>query len=457
MSGKRTFWNDERLERLVTMVRSHIATAGHVDWVMIAADLGTTSYGANRRYVCLGTEGLAPPVSELLRARRLGLAVPVPEPAPKAEPVQQVTSEATEKGMEAEAFGPRIKTLDQLLTHVEADLTTYEVERFKVKKYELGTKGPDGLPCVTPMWAVSASLKPKAGPNVRELVEAMIGEAFATKEPTVRRNVLPVANEELLEVRVIPEPHIGKFAWNAETGWGDYDIPIACDLLEAADRDLAERTADRHPARRVIAVVGDFYHYDSPQGHTTKGTPLDRDGRVQKMIAAGARVMFDIIERSALTAPTDVILAPGNHDEVLTWALQNILLSHYRNDSRVTINGGFGSRKYYAWGRTLLGFTHGDKPKKAQLPALMAAEVRRAWGTAFHKEIHTGHTHATASIDTIDGTIVRTFASISAADKWHAENGYVGAPRTMESWFYSSRGYLRTMESTNPTLLPRAA
>ena len=64
----------------------------------------------------------------------------------------------------------------------------------------------------------------------------------------------------------------------------------------------------------MIAVVGDFYHYDSPQGHTTKGTPLDRDGRVQKMIAAGARVMFDIIERSAATAPTDVILAPGNHD-----------------------------------------------------------------------------------------------------------------------------------------------
>lgn len=457
MSGKRSFWDDDRLARLIALVRQHIETAGHVDWVVIGSDLGTTSYAVNRRYVTLGTEGLAPSVSELLRARRLGTAIPAPPPPPKSDPVQQVTSEATEKGMEAEAFGPRIKTLDELLVHVEADLTTYEVERFKVKKYEMGTKGPDGLPCVTPMWAVSASLKPKAGPNTRELVTAMIGEAFATKVPTIRRPLRAVPRDDLLEVRVIPEPHIGKFAWDRETGWGDYDIPIACELLDTADAELAARSAWRRPARRVIAVVGDFLHYDSPQGQTTKGTPLDRDGRVQRMIARGARVMFDIIERSALTAPTEVILAPGNHDEVLTWALQNILLSHYRNDSRVTINDGFGSRKYYAWGRTLLAFTHGDKPKKAQLPALMAAEVREAWGKAFYKEIHTGHTHAVARIDTIDGTVVRTFASISAADKWHAENGFVGAPRTMESWFYSSRGYLEAMESTNPTLLPKAA
>ncbi len=458
MSGKVQKWDDATRAKLVVAIRESIAATGRVDWSAIGKQLDATVNALRFAYDrCVGS-GEALSVGDLQKRYREAnprprLTPADPGPAFKSSATEQeVQTKVSKAGMELTSLGRKIRTVEDLLAYCEVDLTKWEVASIQTSKHDAMHKNDASDVVVTPLFRIWIKLQPKAGPDTKELVESIIAGAFAERRSLPVRRSLPAADEDILETLLAPELHLNKFAWDQETRHGDYDMRIAADLFRSSAGDLASKSRQHRPARRLIGILGDYFHIDGPQGHTTKGTPLDFDGRVQKMIDQGAALLFDIIEESASTAPTAVILTPGNHDEVLTWALQRILLEHFRHDPRVLINPEYTNRKYFRWGKTLLGFTHGDKPAKKQLPSLMAMERRRDWGETTYREIHTGHTHATAAIQTIDGVIVRTIPSISAPDKWHNDNGFVGAPRTMESWFYSKRGYLDAMESSSPTI-----
>jgi hypothetical protein len=445
LAGKAYVWTDDRCAWLMEQVEKQVQATGRNDFTKLGKAVGTTATGAKLRYQALARDGKCPTVAELIRRHRQG------EDKAATIPEQEVQTTTTEQGIEARSNGSRIRTVEDLLKHIEADMTRYEIDRCEATKYEMGSKDADGKAVVTELHRVFVKLKPKAGPSTLDLVEGIVRSAFVTRKPLVVRRPALVKGD-LLQLVVIPEPHVGKFAWDAETRWGNYDIPIAVEMLRDLMGQAVEKGDARKPARRLIACIGDYFHYDTPHGSTTKGTPLDRDGRVQKMITEGSRALFDMIEMSAAEVPTEVLLTPGNHDEVLTWALQTTLLSHFRHDKRVTINDEVTTRKYRRWGKTLLGFTHGNNPPLRQLPALMASERPEDWGATIYREFHTGDKHAVASIQTIDRVITRTCPSISAADKWHSDNGYVGQLRAMETFFYSQHGHLAGMDVMNPTV-----
>lgn len=391
---------------------------------------------------------------EAVRLIRTKLGIYVAKKS-KARPVvvlpqteQEVEHKATESGIEAKANGKRIKTVEDLLAHIGADLTRYEVEKSEATKYEVATKDPvTGKVATTELHRVFVRLKPKAGPSAIDMVEHLIAGAFAKRRPVTQASHR--ARSEVMQVIVIADPHIGKYAWSHETGWEDYDISIATRLLRASAAELIADGNRRGVGRRVIMLLGDYFHYDTPHGQTTKGTPLDRDGRVEKMIAAGAEALFDIIEASAKTINTEVILVPGNHDAVLTVALRQILTAHFRGDSRVRVDTRGTSRKYIEHGRCLIGMTHGDKARK-RLGELMAAEASEAWGRSRYREMHTGHLHSIAEVQTIGGVVIRTAPALCPPDGWHAVEGFVGAPRGMESYYYHAAGSLVGMTMSTP-------
>lgn len=374
----------------------------------------------------------------------------VVQPLPPATPEQEVQQTTTESGVEAKAVGSRIKTVEDLLKHIGADLTKFEVAKSEATKYETAGKDAAGNMKVTELHRVFVQLKPKAGPSVLEAVEAIIDGAFAKRQvvtPRVTKSV--AADPELMQVLVLADPHIGKYAWKEETGWQDYDIGIASRLIRDASSELIADGLQRKVGRRVLLLLGDYFHYDTPNGATTKGTPLDRDGRVEKMVEQGSQVLFDLIESSAKLGQTEVVLVPGNHDAVLTVALRQILSAEFRRDNRVAIDTRKTSRKYLAHGTVLLGMTHGDKAKR-RLGELMAAEVPDLWGRSSYREVHTGHLHHEAEVQTIGGVVIRTAPALCPPDGWHAIEGYVGAPRGMQAFYYHTQKALIGMTVSNP-------
>lgn len=362
---------------------------------------------------------------------------------------QEVETRETTDGTEARAVGIRIKTVADLLRHIDADMTRFEIDRSEATKYEVATKDPaTGKVSTTELHRVFVRLKPKAGPSAEDLVAAMITGAVMPRRALLTAAGKKGRDANVLQTLVIADPHVGKYAWAEETGWQDYDIGIAKRLLRSSASELLADGEHRQVGRRAIFLLGDYFHYDTPDAKTTKGTALERDGRVEKMVEEGATILFDIIEQSA-TIPTTVVLVPGNHDAMMTVALRHILRAYFRKDARVTIDDAKTTRKYVTHGKVLLGLTHGDKAKK-RLGELMPAEVPDLWGRSLYREWHTGHLHGEAEVQTVGGVVIRTAPALCPPDGWHAQEGYVGKPRGMQTFYYHAAGALLGMAVSNP-------
>ena len=368
--------------------------------------------------------------------------LPTPKPAADAE---QVTQKRDGDVLEARSTSRRIKTVDDLLEHIEADLEKYDVSASEATKWEVATADANGEPTVTELHRVFVRLKPKAGPSVIDAVAAMIeGAKKEIRRPAVKRHKPATGQWNIL---VIADPHFGKYAWRQTTGDADYDLEIASRLVrEAAEKLLA---SSGKPARRTVAFLGDVFHYDSPHGTTTSGTALDRDGRLQKMIEVGCDTLLGVVEQSAKACQTDVLIVNGNHDEAMTASWQRIMQERFRNDRRVTVDGRFTGRKYLSYGKNLIGFAHGHRAKR-KLPQIMALEAAAEWSRCPYREIHTGHFHSQAAewqrpIETLDGVIVRTAPAICPPDDWHSQMGFIGSRQAMESFLYDPAGGLTAM------------
>ena len=375
-------------------------------------------------------------------------SLPAPEPSKSAE---QVTQKREGDTLEARSTSRRIRTVEDLLRHIEADMSKYDIAASEATKWECG----DGSGGTLELHRVFVRLKPKAGPSVTEAVEAMI--RAASRKLRVPQTKKPPKREGLWQVIVGGDFHVGKYAWRHTTGpagGGDYDLGIAERRIREASSELIAIGNGYKPARRTIALIGDIFHWDTPSGTTTSGTPLERDGRLQKMIEVGCESLLTMIEQSAAACLTDVVIVNGNHDETLTWAAQRIIYERFRNDRRVEVRMEYTGRQYATHGRNLLGFCHGHKAKR-RLPQIMALEKPAEWSGSVCREWHTGHFHSQAAewqrpIETLDGVIVRTCPSLSAADDWHSENGFLGSRQAMETFLYRPEGGLVAMHVSEP-------
>jgi hypothetical protein len=390
------------------------------------------------------------------RSLAADIAASSPDPSPPAG-AEQVTQKQVGDILEARSTSRTIRTVDDLLRHIGADLQAFEVAASEATKWECASvdRGT-GQPIVTELFRVFVRLKPRPGPGVRECVEAMIAAAKKEIRRPRRPKVKASKAGDRWAVLVVADTHFAKYAWRRTTGGDDYDLSIAERLVGQASGELLDVAGRYKPGRLTVAMLGDLFHYDRPSGETTKGTPLERDGRLQKMIEVGWGSLIGLVEHAADTAPADVTLVPGNHDESLSWAFHRMLLERYRDDRRVIVDEAYTSRKYASQGRTLLGFAHGNHAKK-KLPQLMALEAAEKWAACPYREIHTGHLHHQAAewsrpIETIDGVLVRVAPSLGPPDDYHATHGWVGSRQAMELFIYDGGGGLEAMHVAGPRI-----
>jgi UDP-2,3-diacylglucosamine pyrophosphatase LpxH len=366
---------------------------------------------------------------------------------------EQVTQSQSGDVLEARSTSRRIKTVEDLLKHIEADMSRFQIASSEATKWECG----DGDGGSIELHRVFVRLKPKGGPTTLECVEAMINAARKDITKRIPKKVYPKAKRDgLWQVLVVADTHFGAYAWSKTTGGSDYDLGIAEQRVSDVTRRLLDAGSMHSPQRRTLAFLGDLFHFDTPAGTTTSGTPLERDGRLQKVIDVASNVLLGVVEASSASVPTDVLIVNGNHDEVLTWAFQRILQERFRNSRIVKVKPDFTSRQYLTHGKNLLGFAHGHKAKR-KLPQIMALEQQAAWSGSNYREWHTGHLHHQSAehnkpIDTLDSVIVRTAPTVCPPDDWHSANGFIGSRQAMETFIYSPDGGLTAMHVASPAI-----
>lgn len=330
----------------------------------------------------------------------------------------------------------RICTLDQLLEYCEVDLSTWDVERFIVNKWEMGAKNQDDELVVAPLFQVKATLKKRHEIiAIRHEIESLKEDAKKSARTPVKI-VRPVrVTGNMLELN-IPDAHFGKLAWPVETGYEPYDSKIAETIYLRAVETLLDRVKG-HDFDEILFVVGnDIFNSDDLESRTTKGTVVTTDGRYHKTFYTVRNTIIRVIERLRVIAPVKVVMVPGNHDNLSVWHLGDSLECWFHKYTDVAIENTPIYRKYHRFGNVMLMFTHGDKGKRQDYPLLMATEKPEMFGATKYREAHTGHTHMT-KLDEQHGVRVRVLPALCPPDDWHAENGFVGNLRNAEAYIWN--------------------
>ncbi len=335
-----------------------------------------------------------------------------------------------------------VRTLEQLIQAARIDTEEWEVTNWKPNKWDQAQKQADGSIKVVELWQVSATLKRKNAEKQLLSVKEDILAEIAKRAPKNKAIVRKPFKEQPYLLEVSPfDLHIGKLAWGQETG-EDYDSEIAIKRLEHAIDDLTQR-ASGYPVGRVLFVIGqDLLHTDGLLQTTANGTRQDFDSRHQRMFGLAWRAMQRAIDRLREVAPVTVKVVPGNHDQDSSFKVGEVLSAWYRNTPDVEIDNAPTLRKYYRFGTTLLGFTHGCYEKHDKLPLVMASEAKEEWSATNFHEWHIGHYHIKRETrytagDTHNGVGVTILPSLSGTDAWHSQMGYVKGPKAAQAFVFS--------------------
>ncbi len=266
----------------------------------------------------------------------------------------------------------------------------------------------------------------KANANAEDKTEQLLEAVMSIAEP-FRGKSTPVKaprglDRDILTLYPMGDPHLGLYAWEQETG-NSFDIEIAETNLVAAVDKLVMLAP---PSERALVVnLGDFFHSDTSDNRTSRsGNALDVDTRWAKVLSVGIRTMRRVIDRAKMKHKiVRVFNQVGNHDDHTAIVLSLCLAQFYENDPRVEIDTSPCAFHYERFGKVLIGITHGDGLKAADLPGIMATDRAADWGATMHRYWYTGHVHHD-TLKEFRGCTVETFRTLAARDAWHHRAGY---------------------------------
>jgi len=245
-------------------------------------------------------------------------------------------------------------------------------------------------------------------------------------------NIKPLRTfkKDMLTVYPFGDPHIGMYSYARETG-ADFDCDIATASMCGAVDHLCDVTPETETA--IILSVGDTFHADTSDNKSlNSGHSFDVDTRWSRVLEIGVTIMIRCIERALQKHKTVIFKAmPGNHDKHTALMLAICISSYFRNNKRVIVDKEPAYYWYHQFGKVLIGATHGDQCKVADLPTIMADDRHEMWGKSMYRYWYTGHIH-TKTVHEYRGVLCESFRTLAPRDAWHAAKGY-GAGRDMNA------------------------
>ena len=314
-------------------------------------------------------------------------------------------------------LGVQRRTVDKAVNRVKGYANVYDSEGFNVKGRST-LRDADGN--IKIEWTKTERSKEE----IQELVDSILDVCEDYKGMVKLVKPAKKFSKDLLNIIPMGDPHLGMLAWSDETGSDNFDSKIAERELVGAVTRLVSLAP---PAETTLLLnLGDFFHADNHGNTTTKGTPVDVDGRYGKILSIGISMMITCVElalqRSKFVVVKNLI---GNHDDHTSLALASALDCFFAKNPRVTIDTSNNKFWYYRFGNCLFGATHGDTCKLVDLPQIMATDQAENWGETSKgfRYWHTGHVHHDTVKD-LRGVQVATYKTLAPRDAWHSAKGY---------------------------------
>lgn len=265
---------------------------------------------------------------------------------------------------------------------------------------------------VQTLYSSKITVKPRQSYSFDKLLEAI----KETQSITIKIDPSEVNEKRLLEIPL----------FDAHFGISDYDY------YKQTQSRIMDKLISRKWEESLFVLGQDMLHNDDFRGRTSNGTQIE----VVDMVKAwnDARTFYEPLIEKAIKQSNEVKLmfVKGNHDESMSWAFVQLLKERY---PQLQVDDTFVERKAHTFGNNFIGITHGDKARK-NLHNIFPVEFPNEWAKATNREIHIGHLHVEDAKDHF-GMIVRTLATRNKTDKWHKDNGFVGAHKRFMLFEYS--------------------
>ena len=230
--------------------------------------------------------------------------------------------------------------------------------------------------------------------------------------------------------------HIGKLATSFETG-EDYDSQIAVKRVKKGVKGILQKSNGFNIDKILFVGGNDILHIDEPHRKTTAGTPQDTHGMWYENFLTAKKLYVDVLETLVTVADVHFVYNPSNHDYMSGFMLSDSIQSWFRKSKNMTFDCSIAHRKGFKYGQNLIGTTHGDGAKLADLPLIMANEFSKEWADTKHRYVYTHHIHHKSSKD-YHGITVESLRSPSGSDSWHHRKGYgVGGVKAVEGFIHS--------------------
>lgn len=347
-----------------------------------------------------------------IKSERLGTKTNQYEP----KPIRDIMTALNEKG--------EVMDIDEYCEF-------YNIPRDQVRSYKLVSHTG------TPFYNVaSGNVEERTSEDIMSIVESYIEQhkpdySFIKDLPKDSKNLL---------VLDIADLHIGKLSRAYETN-DEYNTEIAKQrAIEGISGILSK--ASSFEIDRIMFVIGnDIMHSDNAKSTTTSGTYQDSVGMFYDMFNEALDTYVKIIESLITKYKVDIVFNPSNHDYASGWMLARTVSAWFRNSPNVTIDDTINHRKYYQYGKNMIGTNHGDGAKLADLPLLMANEQPQMWADTTYRYIYNHHIHHKQvtkfqSAKDFIGVTIEHLRSPSGSDSWHHRNGYT-AKKAIEGFIHN--------------------
>lgn len=235
-------------------------------------------------------------------------------------------------------------------------------------------------------------------------------------------------NSDRLSAYLIGDHHLNALCWSPETGGDDWDTNIAQDVLIKAVDKLVSAAGESEVG--ALINLGDFLHANSSDNKTAKGTPVDVDGRLGRVIRVVGNLFRVLITRMLEThKEVWLINVRGNHDPDASLWLNEMMRLYFASEPRVKVFDNFSKWTHFEWGETLVVMHHGDRIKTQGLYEAVTRDYAEQWGRTKYRYLYHGHIHH-RTVTELGGLHLESFGVLCPPDAYHSASGY-GSARSM--------------------------
>lgn len=310
----------------------------------------------------------------------------------------------------------------EILAACGIDETKYQVKDYTYEEMLRNVKdeGPQ------PFYKVKVRVEPKRNLTFDDISKTL--EVECNRIPLKKRKLEPgkLACINLADI------HFGMYAAESETG-----KEINNDVMKARFENTIADFIDyvnRIGATKVrFVTLGDVVHVDNSKQTTTNGTFQQIDGRLCDIMSLAIDELVSACDTILAECPQVVmeyVYVPGNHDRDVGQTIAIAVEKAFRNEPNITFDITQNPFKFKEFGKTFVGYHHGDlNIKNIDMATFYnTPEKAAAFSRCVEKEMHFGHLHHGEVHTMKNGITVRYMPSICGASAWEHQQGY-GAVR----------------------------